>query len=147
MLKLVFKFRCIMVKKSKRYINKGQSVTFQLVDKPHADPSGFEADNVRVWHATSDEKRKEEQLACGIYFEDDYDYTRHLRDRFGEGTRDQEEKAVPLWEEIEEGQFDDVVSVKSSKSKGERAQNFVILKLQFVTSVLGFHLLFTLVLS
>merc|ERR1712226_31285 len=68
--------------KKKRYIDKTQSVTFHLVDKSHADPTTFDSDNVRVWH-TSDAKRREEQEACGMYFDDDYDYMRHLRDRFG----------------------------------------------------------------
>lgn len=75
--------------KRQQFINKKNAVTFHLVHRSQRDPlqaddesSKFvlqEAVNLNEKKAT-DEKRKEEQRKYGIFFEDDYDYTQHLRE-------------------------------------------------------------------
>lgn len=80
--------------KSKKFIDKKNSVTFHLVHRSQKDPliadetapqrvlvpagdtqaSKFEKKNL------NNSKRKEEEQKYGIYFDDDYDYLQHLKD-------------------------------------------------------------------
>uniref|UniRef100_A0A0C9SCJ3 Protein LTV1 homolog n=1 Tax=Amblyomma americanum TaxID=6943 RepID=A0A0C9SCJ3_AMBAM len=84
--------------KRKKFIDKKNAVTFQLVHRSQKDP--LQADETAPKHVllekrtgrpfqgddrpghvpTSDEKRKEEQRKYGIYFDDDYNYLQHLKD-------------------------------------------------------------------
>ncbi|XP_072750748.1 protein LTV1 homolog isoform X2 [Anoplolepis gracilipes] len=80
--------------KTKRFIDKKNSVTFHLVHRSQKDP--LVADEtapqrvlvpVDETHTTKTEKntidrenRKKEQQKYGIYFDDDYNYLQHLRD-------------------------------------------------------------------
>ncbi|KAL3172776.1 hypothetical protein MRX96_038963 [Rhipicephalus microplus] len=84
--------------KRKKFIDKKNAVTFQLVHRSQKDP--LQADETAPKHVllekrtgrpftgddrpghvpVSDEKRKEEQRKYGIYFDDDYNYLRHLKD-------------------------------------------------------------------
>lgn len=80
--------------KTKRFIDKKNSVTFHLVHRSQKDPLvADETAPQRVLVPVGDtqaakiekktvnsEKRKEEQHKFGIYFDDDYDYLQHLRD-------------------------------------------------------------------
>ncbi|CAK9794762.1 Protein LTV1 homolog [Anthophora quadrimaculata] len=80
--------------KTRKFIDKKNSVTFHLVHRSQKDP--LIADEtapqrvlVPVGNAQAaklekkkpdDDKRKEEQRKYGIYFDDDYDYLQHLKD-------------------------------------------------------------------
>ncbi|EEC05826.1 conserved hypothetical protein [Ixodes scapularis] len=84
--------------KRKKFIDKKNAVTFQLVHRSQKDP--LQADETAPKHVllekrtgrplqTDDlsshgkaplEKRKEEQRKYGIYFDDDYNYLQHLKD-------------------------------------------------------------------
>lgn len=80
--------------KAKKFIDKKNSVTFQLVHRSQKDP--LIADERAPQHVLvpagdaqaakherkkpEDDKRKEEQRKYGIYFDDDYDYLQHLKD-------------------------------------------------------------------
>ncbi|KAH7973472.1 hypothetical protein HPB49_001439 [Dermacentor silvarum] len=84
--------------KRKKFIDKKNAVTFQLVHRSQKDP--LQADETAPKHVllekrtgrpftgddrpghvpASDEKRKEEQRKFGIYFDDDYNYLQHLKD-------------------------------------------------------------------
>ncbi|CAK9830405.1 Protein LTV1 homolog [Anthophora retusa] len=80
--------------KTRKFIDKKNSVTFHLVHRSQKDP--LIADEtapqrvlVPVGDAQAaklekkkpdDDKRKEEQRKYGIYFDDDYDYLQHLKD-------------------------------------------------------------------
>lgn len=80
--------------KTKRFIDKKNSVTFHLVHRSQKDPLvADETAPQRVLVPAADaqvaktekksldsEKRKEEQQKYGIYFDDDYDYLQHLKD-------------------------------------------------------------------
>ncbi|XP_066593946.1 protein LTV1 homolog [Prorops nasuta] len=80
--------------KSKKFIDKKNSVTFHLVHRSQKDPLiADEKAPQRVLVPVQDpqagksskktediNKRKEEQKKYGIYFDDDYDYLQHLRD-------------------------------------------------------------------
>ncbi|KAK9304992.1 hypothetical protein QLX08_003724 [Tetragonisca angustula] len=77
--------------KTKKFIDKKNSVTFHLVHRSQKDPliadeTAPERVLVPVEHAQAskkkldDNRRKEEQQKYGIYFDDDYDYLKHLRD-------------------------------------------------------------------
>jgi len=80
--------------KTKKFIDKKNSVTFHLVHRSQKDPLvADETAPQRVLVPAADtqaakiekksldnEKRKEEQQKYGIYFDDDYDYLQHLRD-------------------------------------------------------------------
>ncbi|XP_029667816.1 protein LTV1 homolog isoform X2 [Formica exsecta] len=80
--------------KTKRFIDKKNSVTFHLVHRSQKDPLvADETAPQRVLvpvgeiHAAKtekktvdSEKRKEEQQKYGIYFDDDYNYLQHLKD-------------------------------------------------------------------
>ncbi|XP_043525037.1 protein LTV1 homolog isoform X2 [Frieseomelitta varia] len=77
--------------KTKKFIDRKNSVTFHLVHRSQKDPliadeRAPERVLVPVEHAQAskkkldDDKRKEEQRKYGIYFDDDYDYLKHLRD-------------------------------------------------------------------
>ena len=98
--------------KKKRFVDKSQSVTFNLVDRSHGDPTGFDSNNIRIWHtanSTSHSKRREEQISCGIHFDDDYDYLQHLKDPFSSDQDTQES-----WKFTVPGQFDDALSMTSA---------------------------------
>ncbi|PIK59888.1 hypothetical protein BSL78_03184 [Apostichopus japonicus] len=80
--------------KRQQFIDKKNAVTFHLVHRSQRDPlqadeesSKFvlqEAVNLNEEKKTNDEERKEErkeqQRKYGVFFEDDYDYTQHLRE-------------------------------------------------------------------
>ncbi|XP_028045773.1 protein LTV1 homolog isoform X2 [Monomorium pharaonis] len=80
--------------KTKRFIDKKNSVTFHLVHRSQKDPlvadetapqrvlvPAADAQVAKTEKKTLDkEKRKTEQQKYGIYFDDDYDYLQHLRD-------------------------------------------------------------------
>ncbi|XP_014479763.1 PREDICTED: protein LTV1 homolog [Dinoponera quadriceps] len=80
--------------KTRRFIDKKNSVTFHLVHRSQKDPLvADETAPQRVLVPAGDtqaakiekksidsEKRKEEQQKFGIYYDDDYDYLQHLRD-------------------------------------------------------------------
>lgn len=103
---------------NRKRFSKKQSVTFNLVSKSHQDPETLDCDNTRVWKPGPAElseegrKRKKEQVECGIYFEDDYDYMQHLRERNAPADLDVniENHALRLWDISEEGQFNDCTS-------------------------------------
>ncbi|CAN7938578.1 unnamed protein product, partial [Ixodes hexagonus] len=84
--------------KRKKFIDKKNAVTFQLVHRSQKDP--LQADETAPKHVLLEkrtgrplvpddlsnhgkaplEKRKEEQRKYGIYFDDDYNYLQHLKD-------------------------------------------------------------------
>lgn len=84
--------------KRKKFIDKKNAVTFQLVHRSQKDP--LQADETAPKHvllekktgrpllsddslnhgSPLDEKRREEQRKFGIYFDDDYNYLQHLKD-------------------------------------------------------------------
>ncbi|XP_043802292.1 protein LTV1 homolog [Apis laboriosa] len=80
--------------KTKKFIDKKNSVTFHLVHRSQRDPLiADETAPQRVLvpigdtqaakfekKKLDDSKRKEEQRKYGIYFDDDYDYLQHLKD-------------------------------------------------------------------
>ncbi|XP_015601567.1 protein LTV1 homolog isoform X2 [Cephus cinctus] len=80
--------------KSKKFIDKKNSVSFHLVHRSQQDPlAADETASQRVLvpigesqssksekKSVDTTKRKEEQQKYGIYFDDDYDYLQHLRD-------------------------------------------------------------------
>ncbi|XP_078037900.1 LTV1 ribosome biogenesis factor [Augochlora pura] len=92
--------------KTKRFIDKKNSVTFHLVHRSQKDPLIADenapqrvlvpAGNTQAAKLEkrnlNDDKRKEEQQKYGIYFDDDYDYLQHLKDV----------KSLPTeWERVE----------------------------------------------
>jgi len=81
--------------KTKKFIDKKNSVTFHLVHRSQKDPlvadetapqrvlvpaADTQAAKTEKKSSDNNEKRKEEQQKYGIYFDDDYDYLQHLRD-------------------------------------------------------------------
>lgn len=90
--------------KSKKFIDKKNSVTFQLVHRSQRDPLIADDDApLRILRPLTDpqagkhlkkdaDKRKEELEKYGIHFDDDYDYMQHLRSS---------EKQSTEWERIE----------------------------------------------
>ncbi|XP_043270771.1 protein LTV1 homolog [Venturia canescens] len=92
--------------KSKKFIDKKNSVTFHLVHRSQQDPlAADETAPQRVLVPVGDaqqhkqekkpvdlKKRKEEQQKYGIFFDDEYDYLQHLKDV----------KSLPVeWERVE----------------------------------------------
>lgn len=86
-----------MPHKRKKFIDKRNAVTFVLVHRGQRDP--LQADEAAPQHVlvekrtgkvvalgparsspSSAERRRDEQRKYGVYFDDDYDYLRHLRD-------------------------------------------------------------------
>lgn len=74
-------------RKKKRFIDKKNAVTFNLVHRSQHDP--LQADDAAPKHVLvevgaaavpSDQARREEQVKFGVYFDDDYNYLQHLRD-------------------------------------------------------------------
>lgn len=75
--------------KRKQFIDKKNAVTFHLVHRSQRDPLQADEESSRYVlqealnpneKKPSHEERKEEQQKYGIFFEDDYDYTQHLRE-------------------------------------------------------------------
>ncbi|EZA57294.1 hypothetical protein DMN91_002414 [Ooceraea biroi] len=81
--------------KTRKFIDKKNSVTFHLVHRSQKDPlvadetapqrvlvpaADTQATKIEKKTAPDNAKRKEEQQKYGIYFDDDYDYLQHLRD-------------------------------------------------------------------
>lgn len=72
-----------MPRKKKPFIDKKNSVTFQLVHRSQKDP--LAADETAPQHVLleaqplNQNKRIEEQHKYGVYFDDDYDYLQHLK--------------------------------------------------------------------
>jgi len=80
--------------KTKKFIEKKNSVTFHLVHRSQKDPlvadetapqrvlvPAVDAQAAKIEKKSIDnEKRKKEQQKYGIYFDDDYDYLQHLKD-------------------------------------------------------------------
>lgn len=71
-----------MPTKKKKFIDKKNSVTFQLVHRSQRDPLvADETAPQRVLLESISKKRKiEEEQKFGIYFDDNYDYLQHLKD-------------------------------------------------------------------
>ncbi|KAK3612684.1 hypothetical protein CHS0354_042210 [Potamilus streckersoni] len=71
-------------KKKKKFIDKKNAVTFHLVHRSQRDPlqaSDEASQHVLLPVSQSDlERRKDEQRKYGIFYDDDYDYTQHLKD-------------------------------------------------------------------
>ncbi|ESO03443.1 hypothetical protein HELRODRAFT_173738 [Helobdella robusta] len=63
-----------MPRGKKKFIDKKHAITFSLVNRSQRDP---EAANDEAPQRNS---QKEEQLKYGIYFDDDYNYLKHLKD-------------------------------------------------------------------
>ncbi|XP_003706194.1 LTV1 ribosome biogenesis factor [Megachile rotundata] len=103
--------------KTKKFIDKKNSVTFHLVHRSQRDPLiADETAPQRVLVPVGDaqgakhekkkldsDKRKEEQQKYGIYFDDDYDYLQHLKDVNSLTTE---------WERV-----DNAVSTKTNEKK------------------------------
>ncbi|KAJ8306209.1 hypothetical protein KUTeg_016754 [Tegillarca granosa] len=72
------------LKKKKKFIDKKNALSFHLVHRSQRDPlQASDEASQRVLlpvDSKEEEKRKEEQMKYGIFFEDDYDYMQHLRD-------------------------------------------------------------------
>uniref|UniRef100_V9IDX4 Protein LTV1 homolog n=1 Tax=Apis cerana TaxID=7461 RepID=V9IDX4_APICE len=79
--------------KTKKFIDKKNSVTFHLVHRSQRDPLIADetapqrvlvpigdTQSAKFEKKKDDSKRKEEQRKYGIYFDDDYDYLQHLKD-------------------------------------------------------------------
>lgn len=81
--------------KTRKFIDKKNSVTFQLVHRSQRDPlaadenapqrvliptGSKQAHQHSKTSALSTDKRKEEQQKYGVFFEDEYDYLQHLKD-------------------------------------------------------------------
>lgn len=74
--------------KSKKFIDRKHSVTFHLVHRSQQDPlTADETAPQRVLLPVTEkpkneaqEKKKEEQVKYGIYFDDEYNYLQHMRD-------------------------------------------------------------------
>ena len=110
---LWFTFRVSVGMGNRKRFGKKQSVTFNLVSKSRQDPESLECDNARVWTQETDDrnKRKDELAEYGIYFDDDYDYMQHLRERSAGADLDIDiDDNAPLWDISEEGQFSDGAS-------------------------------------
>lgn len=79
-------FCCFQPKgKTKKFIDKKNSVTFHLVHRSQKDPLAADETApqhvlVKVDNDEDRQKRKVEQEKFGIYFDDDYNYLQHLRD-------------------------------------------------------------------
>ncbi|OXU28929.1 hypothetical protein TSAR_007434 [Trichomalopsis sarcophagae] len=81
--------------KTKKFIDKKNSVTFQLVHRSQRDPlaadenapqrvliptGSKQAQQHSNTNSLSSDKRKEEQQKYGVFFDDEYDYLQHLKD-------------------------------------------------------------------
>lgn len=73
--------------KKKKFIDKKNSVTFRLLHRSQKDPLVTDQDAPQFVLQEIEDKpkdsNKEERLKYGIYFDDDYDYMQHLRERGG----------------------------------------------------------------
>ncbi|XP_014278063.1 protein LTV1 homolog [Halyomorpha halys] len=73
--------------KKKKFIDKKNSVTFRLLHRSQKDPLVTDQDAPQFVLQEIEDKPKdsneEEKLKYGIYFDDDYDYMQHLRERGG----------------------------------------------------------------
>ncbi|XP_067928923.1 protein LTV1 homolog [Watersipora subatra] len=73
-----------MPRRKKKFIDKKNAITYHLIHRSQKDPLQADADAPQRVLVTSDElsaaKRKEELATHGIYYDDDYDYTQHLKD-------------------------------------------------------------------
>jgi len=71
--------------KKKAFIDKKNAVTFQLVHRSQKDPEAANEDAPQmVLHQISSEQQaamKEEERKFGVFFDDDYNYMQHLKDR------------------------------------------------------------------
>jgi protein LTV1 len=107
--------------KKKSFIDKKTAVTFNLVSKTHDDPTGFGQNDVRAWPDETESSRApsiidEEQLNCGVYFDDGYDYLQHIREReFASYSMMENPKSNNArWDKATlDGQFDDAESAIS----------------------------------
>ncbi|XP_062513185.1 protein LTV1 homolog [Corticium candelabrum] len=84
-----------MGRKKKPFIDKKAAYSFKLVHRSQRDPLQADEESSRHVLVSSDQKelvpvcqpsdearqRKEEQRKCGVFFEDDYDYLQHLKER------------------------------------------------------------------
>ncbi|KAL3868962.1 hypothetical protein ACJMK2_041707 [Sinanodonta woodiana] len=73
-----------MPSKKKKFIDKKNAVTFHLVHRSQKDPlqANDEASQHVLLPVSQNDlaKQKEEQRKYGIFYDDDYDYTQHLKD-------------------------------------------------------------------
>jgi len=66
--------------KKKPFIDKKNAVSFQLVHRSQQDPQAANEDAPQmILHQIS--KRKEEERKFGVFYDDDYNYLQHLKDR------------------------------------------------------------------
>lgn len=73
------------VRKKKKFIDRKNAVSFNLVHRSQQDPLLADDDApkhvlVEADRSTDIGDRKKEQLKYGVYYDDDYDYLQHLRD-------------------------------------------------------------------
>uniref|UniRef100_A0A8D8LRU0 Protein LTV1 homolog n=1 Tax=Cacopsylla melanoneura TaxID=428564 RepID=A0A8D8LRU0_9HEMI len=90
-----------MGKNKKRFIDKKNSITFTLVHRSQKDPLLVDESApqhvlkpIQSQNTRDKTKVKEEQRKYGIYFDDEYDYLQHLRDR-GENPVEMERVFIP----------------------------------------------------
>lgn len=76
-----------MGKTKRKFIDKKNAITFRLVHRSQRDPLIADEDApqlVLVEHRKKDgtdaKRRRKQQIDCGIYFNDDYDYMQHIKD-------------------------------------------------------------------
>ena len=71
------------VRRKKRFIDPKQDnvTTFRLVHRGQRDP--LKADNEAPQHVLQEvkQRQREEQVKFGVYFDDEYDYLQHLKER------------------------------------------------------------------
>ena len=86
------------MRKHRRFIDKKRDnvTTFKLVHRSQRDPLATDADApqhiLQPIASEKNEARREQQREFGIYFDDNYDYLQHLRDKDEGGIE---------WEEVE----------------------------------------------
>jgi len=67
--------------KKKPFIDKKNAVSFHLIHRSQQDPLAADEEAPQMLLQPVDEKKKKEQREFGVFFEDDYNYMQHLKDR------------------------------------------------------------------
>jgi len=67
--------------KKKPFIDKKNAVSFHLIHRSQQDPLAADEDAPQMLLQPVDEKKKKEQREFGVFFDDDYNYMQHLKDR------------------------------------------------------------------
>ena len=97
-------------KKTRRFIDPKHATTFTLVHRPQTDPLVTdESAPQRVLVETSNAKTKEEERKWGVFYDDDYDYLKHLKTR-------EEFFAETEWQEEPKGRQRDEPSAAPKQS-------------------------------